>query len=31
MKNSDLIKQTSGQLQATDPKYVRLVSLISNV
>ena len=31
MKNSNLIKQTSGQLQATDPEYVRLVTQISDL
>ena len=31
MKNSDIIKQNSGQLQANDPEYVRLVTQISGL
>ena len=31
MKNSDIIKQNSGQLQANEPEYVRLVTQISGL
>ena len=31
MKNSDLTTQIAGQLQATDPEYVRLVTQISDL
>lgn len=31
MKKTDIIKQEYGQLYATAPEYVRLVSLISNL
>ena len=31
MKNSEIIKQPLGQLQANDPEYVRLVSQISDL
>ena len=31
MKNNDIFKQNSGELQANDPEYVRLVSQISGL
>ena len=31
IENIDITKETSGQLLANDPEYVRLVSLISNL
>ena len=31
MKNGEVIKQASGQLQTNDPEYVRLVTQISDL